>query len=217
SLPSQSISRLAAVAPGAASQRGRPSNREKPSQPSLKPFWSMAPAAPMHTAEAPRPIRAIRASLCAMSVSFVSAAGRDVVDAAGARDMGLQLLRIGVQVDVAGAGNMDVGFLGRRDVGVAAAGDMHLHHVGMYLADIDIARTGDMHLGVLDFAVSPDGPRAGDGQFDAVLVQLVQPQITAAGDAEPVELPARQGDGEVAASVPAAAIQFHPTVTHAHM
>ena len=54
-----------------------------------------------------------------------SAAGADIVDAARPGNMGFQLLGIGMQVDVARAGDVDIGFVGGRDVGIAAAGDMH--------------------------------------------------------------------------------------------
>ena len=97
--------------------------------------------------------------------------------------MGFQLPGVGMQVHVAGTGNMDVGFLGRGDVGVAAAGDMNFGHARFHLAQVGIAGTGDVNFAVPDLTVGLDVAAAGDADLQPFLAEIMQHQIAATGNA----------------------------------
>src|SRR5207248_10823717 len=110
----------------------------------------------------------------------------------------------------------DIGFFGGGDVGIAAAADLHLDHGRIHIGDIDVARASYIDSGVLEFAVGLDRAGASDRQFQPVLIQAVQRQVAAAGDAELLEGAAGEGDGQVVTRiVPVAAIQLDPAVAHA--
>jgi hypothetical protein len=87
--------------------------------PSLPP--PIAAAAPMQTADVNSPSTAMVTSLLDMMLSRRN----NDYEYGPSRRYGVQPLGIGVQIDVARAGNVNLGFVGGGDVGVAAAGDVH--------------------------------------------------------------------------------------------
>jgi hypothetical protein len=107
--------------------------------------------------------------------------------------MGFQPLGIGVQIDVAGTGDIDIGFLSGRDVGIAAAHDVHHGDLGREFAHVHITGSGDGDFGMLHLAVGLDVAGAGDVHAQHRLIELLQGHLAGSGDGESAERPAGQG------------------------
>src|SRR4051812_18225670 len=88
--------------------------------------------------------------------------------------------RARLHLDVAGAGDMHIGFLARRDIHAAAAGYMDVGALHAHIVHAHGARAGDAQFQPVNAAVGAGAAAAGDGETQIILVQPAQLDFLAA-------------------------------------